>query len=522
MAERIIAERYQVLEPLGEGSLAQVYSALDLQLQRPVALKLLRQPLAADRVVAERFRGEASRSAALSHANIIAVYDVGEDAGQPFVVMELVQGKPLRGYVDQQAPFELSDVVTVATQIASALDYAHGRGMVHRDLNPKSMLITAEGRIKIGDFGLGRGSGPATLSAFQGALGSAAYLAPEQVQGEPATAATDIYALGVMVYEMLTGRLPFRAETPLEMATQHLKASPPPPSRFNTRLSRQVDVAVLKALSKSPAERYATAGALVDTLGLGQERPRPAPETQPTRRLPVVPLGSSASGPPAGDPVVMLPPAARRRQGHAAAALVTLAGAACVLAAFFGVRQVMQASPLSGAANLSTLPGVILPSATAPALAVPEGTPTSTPTLFPTDTDTPTPSVTGSATVEGSPTVEGSAAAQGSATVTGTPDTPTPSADTPAASAGTPAPLPTPPPTATVPPAAEGLVAAPSVVGLTEAQAQDAIRRAGLTPTFPNYQTQFTNQPPGHVLSQTPSAGTLVKPGTTVYIAVRR
>ncbi|MGH2469878.1 MAG: protein kinase domain-containing protein, partial [Chloroflexota bacterium] len=510
-AERTIAGRYQLLEPLGEGSLALVYSALDLQLQRPVALKLLRQPLAADRAVAERFRSEVSRAAALSHPNIIAVYDVGDDAGQPFVAMELVQGKPLRGYVDQQAPFELGDVVTVATQVASALDYAHLRGLVHRDLNPKSMLITAEGRIKIGDFGLGRGTGPATLSAFQGALGSAAYLAPEQVQGEAATAATDIYALGVMAYEMLTGRLPFRGETPLEMATQHLKAAPPPPSRFNARLSRQVDVAVLKALSKSPAERYATAGALVDTLGLSRERPRPAIESQPTRRLPVSPLGSPAGGPATGDPVVMLPPAARRRKGHAVAALVTLAGAACVLAAFFGARQAMQASPLSGAANLSTLPGVTLPSATAQALAVPEGTPTFTPTLFPTSTDTPTPSVTGSAT------------AQGSATVTGTPATPTPSSDTATASAGTPTPSPTPPPpTATVPAVAEGLMAAPSVVGLTEAQAQDAIRRAGLTPTFPNYQTQFTNQPPGHVLSQTPSAGSLVKPGTTVYIAVRR
>lgn len=503
MTERIIAGRYQIVRPLGDGGLAQVFEAVDLQLQRNVALKLLRLPLASDRSIVERFRGEAQTAAVLSHPNIVQTYDVGQDGEQPFIITELVQGRPLQEYVDEQAPFPLSDVITVARQLADALDYAHERGVVHRDLKPQNVLITAEGRIKLGDFGLARGTGATTLTGQQGVMGSARYLAPEQVQGHLADARTDIYALGVMVYEMLTGRLPFQAETPLEMAAHHLHTAPPPPSRFNSTLSRQVDLAVLKALAKDPAQRFGTATELIDTLALARVNPAPPTTSlnQPTMVLPVIPPGQTELARPGfGEPMVMMPaaPGGRKRGSYWTGILVGMLGTAFVILAFLAGQQALRNTPLAAPPDLSNVGGANIRGQSATPLAVSVG---NTPTplgAIPVPTETPTPAQSETPT-----------------------DTPMPT-EFPTATAviSTPAPtaVPTTPPTPTLPP---GQVAVPNVVGLPEEQAQNAIKAAGLTTTFPNYQTQFTSQPIGRVLSQTPNGGSVVAKGATVYIAVR-
>ncbi|HLQ33792.1 MAG TPA: protein kinase, partial [Chloroflexota bacterium] len=205
MINGVVAGRYRIERLLGEGGMSRVYQATDLRLDRAVALKVLREQFAADAEFVERFAHEARTAASLSHPNVVNVFDVGQDGEQSFIVMELVEGRPLREYIDSDAPFEPRDVVTVLDQLCDALDYAHGRGVVHRDLKPENVLLTPQGRVKIGDFGIARSVSAETLTAAGTVLGSAYYISPEQAQGQPATARSDIYAAGVMAYEMLTG-----------------------------------------------------------------------------------------------------------------------------------------------------------------------------------------------------------------------------------------------------------------------------------------------------------------------------
>ncbi|MDE3074340.1 MAG: protein kinase [Chloroflexota bacterium] len=509
MIDRTLAGRYQLTRLLGQGTIAEVYEATDLQLGRSVAVKLLRAPLAADQAIAGRFLREARLSAGLTHPGIVSVFDVGEDAGQPFMVMELVDGSALRRHVDEQAPFELGDVITVARQVAEALDYAHTHGVLHRDLKPQNVLMTAGGRVKLTDFGLARGSGAATLTGQQAIMGSARYLAPEQVQGQESDARTDVYALGVMLFEMLTGRLPFQGETPVEVAAQHLRSNPPPPSRFNPAVPRQADVAVLKALAKDPRQRFASAGSLVDTLALAEPRKVEAGSTttvMPRVRVP----RAVATEAYAGEPTVMLPlPRPRERAaGYWTGLIVGMIGFGFVVAAFLAGQEALKHTPLAAAGNLPQVPGAGIRLPAPPQAINLVSTPAATaavalspfPTETPTETATVTPTVTVTATVS---------------------ETPGPT-ETPGARVSPAAP--TPPPAAAVsaqPTALPQQVTVPNVVGMTEADAQKTIAAAGLTPTFPNYQT-YTSQPSGHVLSQTPSAGSVVQRGTTIYIAVRR
>jgi tRNA A-37 threonylcarbamoyl transferase component Bud32 len=509
----VLAGRYRIERQLGEGGMSRVYEATDLRLDRVVAIKTLRDQFANDTEFAERFAREARTAASLTHPGIISIFDVGQDGETSFIVMELVEGRPLREYIDSDAPFQLRDVVTVLDQMCDALDYAHSRGVVHRDLKPENILVTPQGRVKIGDFGIARSVSAATLTAAGTVLGSAYYVAPEQAQGRPATPASDVYAAGVIAFEMLTARRPFSGDSALAVAMQHVEAEPPVPSRVNHSLPRAMDAAVLKALAKDPAQRYRTAMELADAVAAAATpapaaaTPAPLDPVAATVAMPAVHGGAAAVAVPmTAGAAVMRPAPGRRGRGALTGLVVGVLGLFFVLLAFMAGAQVMR--------NLPSLPNIGLPSAPAKpgapnrgptvsgaAPAVASGNPsaqaagTGTPTVTPTPTVTETPTITPTETVAPPPS----------------PTAPPTWTPTPPATA-TPRTTPTPPP---------GQVYVPNVVGLTEEQAQQTIKNAGLNTTYVNYQT-FPYQAPGHVLSQQPPAGTLVPRGTTVYIAVRR
>jgi serine/threonine protein kinase len=510
--DTVVAGRYRVERLLGEGATSRVYAAQDLRLGRTVAIKILRDEFAGDVAFAERFVHEARTAASLSHPNIINIFDVGHEGSLAFIVMELVEGQPLRAYIETDAPFKLKDVVTILDQLCDALDYAHGRGVVHRDLKPENVLLTGQGRVKIGDFGIARSLSAATLTAAGTVMGSARYISPEQAQGRPATAASDIYAAGVLAYEMLTGLAPFIGENPVAVALQHVEAAPLPPTQANPRLPLAMNAVLLKALAKDPRQRFGTAMQLADAVAAATQ-PAPSKATAPLN--PTVAMPAVRPGMSAADRAAEAAPALfrqneqpRRRSSAWTALLIGILGLGFVLLAF-----------LAGVQALRSMPG--LPSIAPPS--VPARTPlaggspggqagaavaapgASTPTSTPTPSDTPTPTPTGA-------TQTPLAAASPTETDTPAPPTPTPPPT------WTPGP---PPPTATPAPP-PGMVAVPNVVGMTEQDGQQAIKNAGLQTTYPNYQTQFTSQPPGHILSQQPPPGTFVPKGSTVFIAVRR
>ncbi len=274
MLDTVLGNRYHLLEPAGEGGMAIVYKAEDRVLGRPVAVKVLRQQFAADPEFLARFRQEAHAAAALTHPNIVHVYDVGETGGQQYIVMEYVAGPTLKQIIQQRGALPLAEVLDLGSQVCAAAEAAHRRGMVHRDLKPQNVLVNADGLAKVADFGLAQpaaqaagqpadapvGSAPATV------FGTAHYLSPEQAQGLPATPASDIYAIGVLLYEMATGRLPFDGGSPEEVARKQIQQAPAPPRLLNDALPAAVEGIILKAMAKDPAARYATARELGSAL----------------------------------------------------------------------------------------------------------------------------------------------------------------------------------------------------------------------------------------------------------------
>ena len=273
MQTKVLNGRYRLDELIGEGGMAIVYRAYDLVLSRPVAVKILRAQYGSEASFLRRFEREAQAAARLAHPNIVNVYDVGQDDGLYYIVMEYVRGQTLKQLILQRAPFRIDQAVYILRQVAAALDYAHQHGLVHRDVKPQNILVDAQGVIKVTDFGIAKGLTDASLTEAGIGMGTVHYVSPEQARGEPATPASDIYALGVVLYEMLTGRLPFDADNPIGLAMLHVSAPPPPPSQFNADLPSQVDAILLRALAKDPAHRYPTASALAEALARWNEQP---------------------------------------------------------------------------------------------------------------------------------------------------------------------------------------------------------------------------------------------------------
>ena len=262
----VLLGRYKLNARIGVGGMATVYDGEDLLLGRRVAVKIPLPSFAADPAFVARFENEARAAAALAHPNLVAVYDVGEDEGTRFIVMEFVDGETLKDLIRRDGPLLPEDLVQVGTQAGDALDAAHRRGFVHRDVKPQNILLTREGRVKLTDFGIALALGADSATRTGTLLGSVQYLAPEVARGEGATPLSDIYALGVVLYEMCTAHLPYAGDTPLAIALQHVEAEPPRPSAWNPEVPPALEAIVLRAMAKQPAERFQTAAELAEAL----------------------------------------------------------------------------------------------------------------------------------------------------------------------------------------------------------------------------------------------------------------
>jgi serine/threonine protein kinase len=400
VADEVIAGRYRLEERLGAGGMSEVWSALDLDLGRRVAVKLLAPN--ADRA---RFEREARSAAALAHLNICALYGYGETEGRPFMVLEYLPGGSLEDRLTRGQPLPDDETWRIAGELAAGLAHAHQRGLVHRDLKPSNVLFDAEGRAKIADFGIARLGEPSGLTQLGTVLGTATIISPEQAAGLPATPASDVYAFGVILYRLLTGRLPFEADDALALATMHRDVPPPPLAGFRPAAPAALESIAMAALAKSPADRPRDGAALVAELaGAAPPARGDTAATQIVRPEP---------GPPRSRTAIVV----------AAAALLAAAGVALAIAVTFR------------GGTTSPLPSTSLPTTA----------PTTTPRVLPTGEQTTEAAATEATTTEPVTTAEPPATTTAIETTAPTPTT------APVTTAAQPPPPP-PPPSTTAPP----------------------------------------------------------------------
>jgi eukaryotic-like serine/threonine-protein kinase len=272
---RIYSGRYELTHLIARGGMAQVYRAMDRQLERPVALKVLFPELSVDRTFVERFRREAQAAANLSHPNIVPVFDWGEDDGSYFIVMEYVEGQPLSAVLRDPQRLPPRQIATIGAGVAAALAFAHRHGVVHRDVKPGNVLITPDGDVKVTDFGIARAMNTEESLTQTGAvMGTAAYFSPEQAEGKGVDSRSDIYSLGVVLYEMAVGRPPFTGDSPVAVASKHVRDMPVLPREANPSVPPALEAVVMKAMAKNPDDRYASAEELrADLLRFADGRP---------------------------------------------------------------------------------------------------------------------------------------------------------------------------------------------------------------------------------------------------------
>jgi serine/threonine-protein kinase len=273
--DTIVDGRYRVLSRLGAGGMAEVWSAEDSQLGRRVAIKLLASRFAADPDFRERFRREASSAAAMQHPNIVSIYDRGEWDGTSYIAMELVDGRTLKQLITERGPAGPGAAIDITIEILKALRYAHKRGIVHRDIKPQNVLLDHEGGVKVADFGIAR-AGASEMTEEGAMMGTVQYVSPEQAQGLPVSPRSDLYSVGIVLYELLTGRVPFDGEAPVSIALKQVSEPPVPPSQLRPGVPAALEHVVLRALEKDPARRYQSADEFIGAL----ENARRAPVRQ--------------------------------------------------------------------------------------------------------------------------------------------------------------------------------------------------------------------------------------------------
>ena len=270
---KIIGNRYEILEKIGEGGMATVYKARCNILKRYVAVKVLRDEFTTDEEFIKRFNTEAQAAASLTHPNIVSIYDVGHEDNIYYIVMELVQGKTLKEIINQDGVLPWKWSVNIAIQVASALETAHRNNIVHRDIKPHNIIITEDGIAKVTDFGIAKAVSNSTITAFGTTIGSVHYFSPEHARGGYTDAKSDIYSLGVVMYEMLTGRVPFDADTPVSIALKHMQEKPIEPIKLNPSIPFAVNKIIMKAMEKEISQRYQSATEMLKDLSMALKDP---------------------------------------------------------------------------------------------------------------------------------------------------------------------------------------------------------------------------------------------------------
>jgi eukaryotic-like serine/threonine-protein kinase len=298
-----IGERYTVEARIGQGGMAEVFRGFDPSLDRTVAIKVLVHPFDRDAGFVARFRREAQAAARLNHPNIVGVYDAGADGDTQFIVMEYIEGRTLASFLGGGGHPTPMQAVELTEKVASALQAAHEHGIIHRDIKPANVMVTRAGAVKVMDFGIARLQTDSTAPQTSSVIGTPAYFSPEQAQGQPVDARSDIYSLGCVLYEMLAHHQPFTGDTPVAIAYKQVNEMPPPPSASNPDVPPRLDAVVMKCLAKNPANRYQTAGELIADL----ERVRQGIDVEATPLLPIVGDGT-ATQVIARQPTEVMPP----------------------------------------------------------------------------------------------------------------------------------------------------------------------------------------------------------------------
>lgn len=354
MDDVVFGRRYRVIEKIGSGGMADVFKAVDDVLGRTVAVKVLHPRYASDPTFVARFRQEAQAAANLSHPNIVNMYDWGRDGETYYIVMEYVKGTDLKSLVAQQGPLDPRKAAEYAAQVCGALAVAHGYDIIHRDIKPHNIVLAPDGTVKVMDFGIAR-AGNTTMTQTGSVLGTAQYISPEQAQGKQLSPASDLYSLGVTLYEMVTGRPPFDADTPVATALQQVNDEPIPPRQVRASIPPALEAVILRAMRKNPAERYASATEMRDDLRRVVNGDAPAGgvyagAASPDHTSVLPPVERAASARPAGAPRVQ--PVPERRMSPwawvaiVAALMVVGLGVAYALGAFGGGGVVVP--PLTG------------------------------------------------------------------------------------------------------------------------------------------------------------------------------
>jgi serine/threonine-protein kinase len=298
LAGRVFSSRYEIQREVAQGGMAEVYLARDQLLNRPVALKALFPEYAREPSFVERFRREAQAAANLNHPNIVAIYDWGQESGTYFIVMEYVEGRSLRDLVRSESPLDPNQAAEISAEIASALAFAHRNGVVHRDVKPGNVLLTRSGNVKVTDFGIARAGASDGLTQTGSVMGTATYFSPEQAQGLPVDGRSDVYSLGVVLYEMVTGGAPFTGDSPVAVAYKHVREDPVAPSQRNADVPRDLEQIIMTALAKSVDQRYQTADDMrADLLRFRRGRPlASAPVTAMVAEVPTSATAAQGSG----------------------------------------------------------------------------------------------------------------------------------------------------------------------------------------------------------------------------------
>ena len=372
---RVLAGRYRLNRPIASGGMAQVYEATDETLARRVAVKVLHPHLALDHAFVQRFRAEAVAAARLTHPSIVSVYDTVVDGEVNAIVMELVRGTTLRADIDAHGPLQLSAVLAIGTQVADALAAAHAAGLVHRDVKPANILLSADGRVLVADFGIAKAAQGSDHTDDGAMVGTAKYLAPEQVEGRPVDARTDVYALGIVLYEALTGVPPFRGDTDTATALLRLHTDPVRPRQLRPDIPLAVEAVIGKALARRPDDRFPSATALRAALldaGADPSRASQAAQAAVATAAPGSPMAlTGTTVPPTGGPPVLpavptpdsSPPAVddrwpeptdQPRGGAGAILLVLLVLGAAAAAVYVGVNRPEPTGPAVAVAAFTT------------------------------------------------------------------------------------------------------------------------------------------------------------------------